>query len=190
MIQASLATAENALSLSTGEPGYIDKINYVIPYIDMGDNNPAHYCSWGCDGKIPGYIPVPYDDTFAGRIFGYLNITTEENYTFNVMIDDGFRLTIGGDVISFFDGLTSITDVNRTIHLTPGLYEFEMVTYENEGGFWNELTWKTPTTSYALIPQDVFFTHVASVPEASTLLLFGSGLAGIIALRRKLSLRI
>lgn len=156
----SLATAASVLSLGPGSPGYVAEQSFPIPSIDFGDRDPAHYCSFGCDGLVTGYTPTPYFDTFVGQMTGYIYIATEGNYFFNTLVDDGFRLMIDGQVVSFFDGLTGIRHVESTIHLTAGIHEIEMLAYENEGGFWNELTWRTSSlTAYELIPQEVFFTY-------------------------------
>lgn len=46
--------------------------------------------------------------------------------------DDGFRLTIGGEVVSHFDSDRSPGETATVVSLTEGLYHFEFIGWEQE----------------------------------------------------------
>ena len=104
------------------------------------------------------------------------------NYTFRSFTDDGFRLTIGGEVVSLFNSDRSPGETTTSVFLNEGLYHFEFIGWEQGGQFVNELAWIKPGEVEFTQPGDrtnlVFFTTQgdASVPEPMMLSLFLIGL--------------
>jgi hypothetical protein len=174
--------AISALSLNPGNAGYVSEVNDVVLDIDFADSN--------YPGRVAGFNPDPLtpDNNFAVRYSGYINIAASDNYTFNAFTDDGFRLTIGGEMISQYYGDRSPGNTTTTIYLDAGFYTFEMIGWEQGGVFVNELSWRDSSTeSWSLVTSDVLFTGVPStpVPEPSTIFLLSSGLVGFLIRRKK-----
>ena len=72
--------------------------------------------------------------TFAVKLTGYIKLDAG-SHTFDVRSDDGFRLKINGDVVTQFDGNRGArSSVNSFEADRDGLYEVELVYWENGGG--------------------------------------------------------
>ncbi|MBI1368512.1 MAG: hypothetical protein GC162_07635 [Planctomycetes bacterium] len=99
--------------------------------------------SAGTPGLIAGTANYPggSSDNMATQWAGVLDIQTAGQYVFGVNSDDGFRLTIGGKVVSEFVGPTGGSDQRVGITFDEaGLYRFELTQYNGGGGnnleFW------------------------------------------------------
>jgi hypothetical protein len=180
----SIADAIAALALEPGDAGFEASFDGVDPYIDHTDS------------ALPGFVaggelasPFGADDNFAVRFSGFLNIVTGGTYTFRSYTDDGFRLTIGGEVVSQFDGDRGPDFTDGTVVLGPGLYAIEFIGWE-QGGIWvDELTWLMPGGAGFVRPDsEVFFTSApGAVPEPGTVTLLGLGAVaiGVLNARRR-----
>jgi hypothetical protein len=92
---------------------------------------------------------------------GTLQITEESDYTINIHCDDGYALRVksatgapptfvavsGPSVVDavaqnivYFPNGTGDADTRAVLHLTPGLYKLEYVTWEGGGGFYYQMT--------------------------------------------------
>lgn len=179
--------ALNALALGPGDAGYVGEVIQIVEQIDFADSN------W--NGYVHGYDadPLSPDGNFAVGYSGYINISTEDLYTFRAYTDDGFRLTIGGEMVSQHFGDRGPGTTDGSVFLQAGFYEFMMVGWEQGGVFVNELSWRnSPSDTWSLVDSTVLFSSnplgdPSAVPEPSTVALFGLGVTGIFLTRRKLA---
>ncbi len=159
----SIANTLQALNLKPGDTGYVSEVNGVTKVVDFEDGNYGDLFR-----DTDQAVPLGSDDNFAVLYKGFLNITTSGNYTFRSFTDDGFRLSIGGDVVSQFDGDRGPDETSTTVSLAEGLYSFEFIGWEQGGQFVNELAWIKPgEAEFSLIGDRsnlVFFTTSSDVP--------------------------
>ena len=67
--------ALSALSLGSGDAGYVAEVNQVVSAIDFADSN--------LQGSVAGYTtdPLSPDNSFAVGYTGYINIATADLYS-------------------------------------------------------------------------------------------------------------
>ena len=102
-------------------------------------------------------------DTYSIRYTGFINIQTNETYTFYTTSDDGSKLFIGNTEVVNNDFLQAPTERNGTIALTPGYYPITILFYENLGGNVLEVRYSTPNISKQVIPIDLLSTTNCSI---------------------------
>ena len=182
----TLLGAEVALGWGPGDPNYVSEVNGVASRIDMADGDYIGEITSAKDA-------VPFagaDPLFAIRFSGFLNVVEAGPYVFSSFTDDGFKLTLGGEVISQFNVDRSPgTTTTPSIVLTPGLYAIEFIGWEQGVHFVNELSWLLPnvTTGRTVPDSSVFFRTVpGAVPDGgATVALLGFVVAGLAYARRK-----
>jgi PA14 domain/PEP-CTERM motif len=181
----SVADVIAALALGPGDPGYVGEVAGITPVIDFEDGNYSGELFTSSDQAVP----LGGDDNFAVSYTGFINIKQAGDYSFRSFTDDGFRLTIGGEIVSLFDSDRGPDATVSSVALAAGLYSFEFIGWEQGSLFVNELAWikpgQTDFTQPGAIDDAVFFTTHGDfpIPEPLTLALLGIGLLAL-GLRR------
>jgi len=94
-------------------------------------------------------------NTFSVRWTGFINIDTDETYTFYSSSDDGSKVFIDGIEVVDNDGLHGVEEESGTIILTAGTYSFEALFFENSGGEFMSVSYSSPSISKTTIPFNV-----------------------------------
>lgn len=208
---SNLADADVALGLPSSDPRVSHQKDAVLPTVNIG--NQRYNSDWGAKWGVADPVPLssPTDPNlidYAGRVWGYIAVTTPGAYNFGVLADDGFRFTLfgaSGSESMALDGLSPrerfgfgpgksgkgyhfTADCNCNLKLGSGLYYFDLVGYNHlEAGVLNLGWWQAPGASaFETIPQSNLFTSVpAPVPLPAALWLMVSGLLGFLGLARR-----
>lgn len=162
----------DALNILSGATPSINEVNMAVSVIDFDD---ASVPLAGADPK------------FAVEYTGYLNLLgAVTGLQLGANHDDGFRLTLGGEIIAEFPNDTPPTQtLSAVLDLGPGLYELSFVSWEQGGAFENEFiyTFDGGKNTY-LVPEGVL---VKAVPEPATLTLLSLSLIGLGVMGRRRS---
>ncbi|MBM3395352.1 MAG: PEP-CTERM sorting domain-containing protein [Betaproteobacteria bacterium] len=173
----NIAEASDLLSGSPG--GFVigQSFDLTAPYINHGDGDYGGAAA--AAQRIIDAGTAAGSDAFASEYFGYINIAKDGTYAFRAFHDDGFRLTLGGDVVASFDSNTAPTSTVVELTLDAGLYSLHFLGWEQGSLFINELSWKTDPSAadFTLIPTSVLFRTLptpGTVPEPGSVALLGS----------------
>lgn len=118
---------------------------------------------------------------------GLIRITEAGHYNFSVLYDDGFFLRlIGADNETLEIGQDFLNPRDRLgfgddLQLSPGLYGFELGSWNRLGAGVVDLRWSRDDGDWELVPVDNFAHRV---PEPSVLALLGLALGAAVASRR------
>lgn len=94
-------------------------------------------------------------DYFAVEVLGYLNITKPGRYGFELISDDGSRLTIDGVQVVLNDGLHAPVPVRGAADLDAGLHPFRVEYFEAAGGAALRVNWRPPgADAFTLLPTE------------------------------------
>ena len=122
--------------------------------------------------NTPGTLASLMDNGTYGTLLNFTGFVSVTNgQTFTVTHDDGLTLIIGGVNLGFSPGPTSPTTTTLTYTGPTGNFPFQLVYGECCGG---------PAVLQISLP----LSDTPAVPEPSTWLLLGSGLAGLAAWRK------
>lgn len=191
---SSLQDAAAALSMTAGSTGFMRSADAVLGSVNAGNDlfNLLHGGAWGAVNMTPLFNSGdPYQENFAGHVWGYLSVPAAGNYNFGVLTDDGFSFTIWGANTHLSLNVDGLNPPDRwgfdsDISMQPGLYRFDLVGYNRlEAGVLNLGWWYGPTTSdFGIIPRANLYT-AAPVPLPAAAWLFGSGLMGLSGVARR-----
>ncbi len=118
----------------------------------------------------PGELAV-----FGADITGMLNVAAGGTYSFGLNSDDGSLLFIDGNLVVDNGNAHGPNTAYGSRSLNAGTHSFEVQFFEDFGG---------PSGVDLYLPAGVSYAN--SVPEPATMALFGAGLIGIAALRKKM----
>lgn len=105
--------------------------------------------------SLGSYANSSNGDTFSIRWEGQVQPRCTENYTFYTRTDDGARLWVNGNqVVNQWVPQAPTEVASSPITLTAGTkYDIKMEYYEDGGGAAAQLSWSSPSTAKAIIPQ-------------------------------------
>lgn len=83
-------------------------------------------------------------DNFVSRVDGFLKIDAPGEYAFQLISDDGSRLSIHGRVVIDHDGPHGPTPKEGAANLTPGEHALRVDHFEGAGGEELRVLWKPP----------------------------------------------
>lgn len=170
----SVASAEAVLALPEGDPAKLFKLEESRPTVNLSDGTVS--------GAGANNLPIGVGDAFSVLFSGFLNVTEGGVYTFSAYHDDGFRFNLGGVTALVYDGDTAPRTTDTSVSLTPGLYEFSYLGWEQGGKFVQELSWRPPSASdLEIIPSEALFAESSNaIPDSgSTLALLTVSLVGL-----------
>lgn len=192
---STLQDANAALSLSSGDTGFLRSATGVMSNINAGNDlyNQLYAATWGAAGMTPLFNTGDSNqENYAGHMWGYIAVPTAGEYNFDVLYDDGFAFTLWGSNTSQSMSANGLSPRERlgfssNLAMEAGLYRYDLVGYNRlEAGVLSLGWWYGPTTSdFGIIPQDNLYTSAVPIPAA--VWLFGSGLLGLIAITRRKS---
>jgi hypothetical protein len=172
------ATSQNAIPANV--PGVAPDVTFQVnsPFNFLGTS--VTVGTWLGNGSAfniventAGTLASLMDNGSQGTLLEFLGFVTVTNgQTFTVTHDDGLTLIIGGIDLGFNPGPTAPITSVATYTGPSGNFPFQLVYGECCGG-------------PAVLQVDLPFSDIPGVPEPSTWLLFGSGLAGLAAWKRK-----
>ena len=127
-------------------------------FADPGFNTAATLDPHGLGGQLRlGHRPPDPSisvDTFTARWTGSVQPQFSETYTFYTTTDDGVRLWVNGQLLIDQWVDQGPTEWSGSITLAAQQrYNIEMDYYENGGGAQAALSWSSPSTTKAIIPQ-------------------------------------
>ncbi|MFZ5492921.1 MAG: PEP-CTERM sorting domain-containing protein [Pseudomonadota bacterium] len=140
--------------------------------------------TWGTQPLAPVLDPAPgaHQDNWAVRFTGYIAITDPGLYNFGVLYDDGFSFSLfgaDGALSLLMDGLNPRDRLGfeSDLDLLPGLYGFQLTSWERLEAGVVSLDWVRPGGEWELIPRNHLFNAVpVPAPAAVALLLPGLAL--------------
>lgn len=89
---------------------------------------------------------------------GELDVPKEEEYTFYITGDDGFRLYVDGEqVIDFWYQRWEQEQKSEPITLTAGRHDICVEYLQGWGGAWIRMEWESPSVARQVIPEDVLY---------------------------------
>lgn len=117
-------------------------------------------------------LGAPWDelaaDYFDVRWTGYLQVPTDNLYTFYATTDDGVRLYIDDELVFERWLIQAPTETQATLQLTAGqFYALRVEYFEATGGASARLEWSSPTLARQVVPQSVLFVETDFTPQPS-----------------------
>jgi len=132
-------------------PGLPDLTNRIPDIITI--ENQINYPKGGGAWTTTSLGNLPWADEFSLRASGYLDVTIDGTYTFEVNADDGYALWVDGQLI--VDGVNSASSGN--IELNVGKVPIQIEYNENAGVAGLELWWESPDIPKQIIPAGSLF---------------------------------
>lgn len=89
---------------------------------------------------------------------GELEVPKEEEYTFYLTGDDGFRLYIDGElVIDFWRQQWEKEQKSEPVLLTEGRHDIRVEYLQGWGGAWIKMEWESPSIEREVVPESVLY---------------------------------
>lgn len=128
--------------------------------------DPTVNFNWGSGSPDPSISVDDFTAVWSGKVQPEFS----ETYTFQTVTDDGVRLWVNGqNIINKWQdqGATAWTG---TINLTAGhRYDIVMAYYEHGGSASATLSWASPSTALAIIPQTQLYPWSTNAPPTVTI---------------------
>jgi hypothetical protein len=106
-------------------------------------------------GGVFGIDPygLGMDPDYAARFTGYITIETSGEYTFQLGVDDGARLVVGGETVVQMPSGTSVFQTRSgSIPLAAGLVPIEITYYQSLGDAELQLLYEPPGEALQVVP--------------------------------------
>jgi hypothetical protein len=123
-----LATADSVLANPSQQAAVFTANPAVINYVNTGGG-----ANFAGDATFPGFTIGVDIENFVTEATGIITIPASGAWTFGVNSDDGFRCTIGANVVEY-PPPRGPGDTFATFNLTAGEYPVRLVFYECGGG--------------------------------------------------------
>jgi chitodextrinase len=127
--------------------------------------------------------PRTQEDFFNFQFTGYLDITREGDYVFQVTSNDGGRLLLDNATVVDVDGTHgNVTLQSNTLHMLSGPHKFEVQYFEYAGGQTLTVQYKGPDSNeiMKILPDSVFrsgkYIQPAATPPPTNLTATAAGL--------------
>jgi hypothetical protein len=110
-----------------------------------------------------GQLVEGYQEDFAIRFRGRIQITVPGTYTFYLSSDDGSRLYIDGTEVIDNDGVHTTRELSAATYMSTGYHNIEVHYFQKSGNYGVTLSWVVPgEINPAVIPASRFFHAVTS----------------------------
>jgi hypothetical protein len=132
-----------------------------------------------------GFDPLAVDSASKVFVFsGIIAIPASGDYLFGVASDDGMRLSIGSQVVTWFDGDRAFGLSTETASFAQaGYYRINLLYWANAGGESGvELLWNAGAGDLVVIPQASLYA-MDNIPSPGSIALLG--VAGVALVRRR-----
>lgn len=181
----------------------VDSWAGMVSTINYGDGcyNGSWSGTWGPATLVPMFSPgvgcastnvdsgaANDEDNWIAYFTGFIRITDADIYNFSVLYDDGFFLNLyGADDLAHTISMDYLNPRDRLgfgdeFLLSEGLYRFELGAYDRLQAGVVDLRWRRGgETDWSLVPTE----NLASVPEPSSLALFGTSLVALLLTARR-----
>jgi len=128
--------AINTHTADSGDPLGVRVADYTAPYINIWDSSGRG--NLGSDAYYEvvnlGYATRGSVDGVGMVMSGQIEIPADGVYTFDVASDDGFELSIDGNVVGEVNAGKGATDVFLPAKLTAGTHDIRVLYWEGGGG--------------------------------------------------------
>jgi glucose/arabinose dehydrogenase len=93
-----------------------------------------------------------FQNTFAARHTGFLNVTTAGDYTLYLRSDEGSKLWVDGALVVDNDGRHGMRERSAVVNLAAGYHDVRVEYFENTGSAGLQLKWAGPGVTKRIIP--------------------------------------